>query len=507
MIKKRILAIMLILCMCIAFIPTNVFAENTYTITISAENGFTLEADNNMLRVRTPNGGNDVITFVDISNTTTIDAEINVLNNGATVKIPVGTSFKLDFHYDLMNVKNSGSVITQTDAFNSTSSLEFKIENLTNPNPGGPGPEEPPIEAMKFDFTFNGKSFTNVSIGEQLAVPDSFNMDNITEFYVTKIAIGDDKTYTYAANEYSYALLDSENRHIFETHFDKKSDNYANIRIEAHSNDLLDKDIAQDKTKEDYFGFYITGITFVKSGFKGVEVSTNVMPDNYDFTIWNGADLSATTKSNPGKVTAYYGENTISLSSITSSKISEIKLADDKVPSSAVSINSETGKITILSNYYNEIPVQIKLEDGTIGYITINRIGIFIGDVNAGNNTFYHGAFANVDGNLNVDTDKYRIAAVFYHEDTTTCNDYDLIVNATYKDGSIKTTIAQAVGDVHNSSGNISGSDYILWKDVGEEAPKSVSVTAVKKGATTNKITFSGATFGAGAGVEWINNK
>src|SRR5574344_425212 len=502
MIKKRILAIMIILCMCMAFIPANVLAVDTYTITISAEDGFNFEAQGNMLNVTTTDGGNDVITFVDSSNNTTINAEITVQNNEATVNIPVGTSFKLDFHYDFMNVRNNGNIITATNVFNSTSTLAFRVESLPNSNP-----EEPTAEAIKFDFTFNGESFTNVSIGDQLVVPDSFNMDNITEFYVTTIAIEGVKTYTYDANEYSYALLDNQERHIFETHFDKKSDNYANLRIEAHSNDLLDKDITQGKTKEDYFGFYITGINFVKSGFKGIEVSTNVMPDNYDFTVWNGADLSATTKSNPGKVTAYYGENIISLLSMSSSKISEIKLANDKVPSSAVSINNETGEITILSNYYDEIPLQIKLEDGTIGYITINRIGIFIGDVNAGNNTFYHGAFANVDGNLNVDTDKYRIAAVFYHEDTTTYNDYDLIVNATYKDGSTKTTIAQAVGDVHNSSGNIIGSDYILWKGTVGEAPKSVSVTAVKKGATTNATTFSGATFGSGAGVEWVNNR
>src|SRR5574344_772045 len=497
MIKKRILAIMIILCMCMAFIPANVLAVDTYTITISAEDGFNFEAQGNMLNVTTTDGGNDVITFVDSSNNTTINAEITVQNNEATVNIPVGTSFKLDFHYDFMNVRNNGNIITATNVFNSTSTPTFSVESLPNSNP-----EEPTAEAIKFDFTFNGESFTNVSIGDQLVVPDSFNMDNITEFYVTKIAIEGVKTYTYDANEYSYALLDNQERHIFETHFDKKSDNYANLRIEAHSNDLLDKDIAQGKTKEDYFGFYITGINFVKSGFKGIEVSTNVMPDNYDFTVWNGADLSATTKSNPGKVTAYYGESTISLSSRSSSKISEIKLAKDKVPSSAVSINNVTGEVTILSNYYNEIPLQIKLEDGTIGYITVNRIGIFISDLNVGADTLYHGAATMISGNLNVDKDKKRVAATFYHEDTTTYEDYDLIVNITYADGSTETTSAQGVGDVHNSSGEITGSDYILWKG-NSNVPKKISVIAVKKNALSNSETFGGATFGSGSGVEW----
>ena len=369
---------------------------------------------------------------------------------------------------------------------------------------------DPPIEAMKFDFTINGESFTNVTIGDTLTVSNDFNMDSLDEFYVTKIAIehdnpADNELYEYAVGEYSLELKDSEGRTIFDSHLTKSSDNYALLRVEAHSEDILEDDIADGKTLEDYFGFYITNMSFIKAAFKGVEVSTGVMPDNYDFTLWNGADLSGTTKSNPGKVTAYYGEDTISFSSTVSSDVSEISLVSDSgIPSSAVSINNTTGEITILSNYYNEIPLQIKLEDGTIGYITVNRIGIFISDVNAGNNTLYHGAFAMVSGNLNVHTDKYRIAAVFYHEDTTTYEDYDLIVNVTYDNGSTETTIAQGVGDFHNGSGNIIGSDYILWKGNSNQ-PKKISVTAVRKDALSNENTFGGVTFGSGAGVIWEN--
>lgn len=502
MIKKRILAIMLILCMCMAFIPINVFAVDTYTVTISAEDGCILEVQNNMLKVTLPNGGNDVITFVDSSNNTEINAEITVQNNEASVQIPVETSFKLDFHYDFMNVRNNGNVITATNIFDSTSTLAFRVESLPNFNP-----EDPPVEAIKFDFTINGESFTNVSIGDQLVVPDDFNMDSITELYFTKISIEGGNTYTYAKNEYSYDLLDDQGRKILETHFDKKSDNYANIRIEAHSNDLLDKDIAEGKTKDDYFGFYITGINFVKSGFKGVEISTNVMPDNYDFTVWNGSDLSATTLSNPGQVTAYYGESTIKLESKVNSQISKIELVSGNgVPDSAVEINSTTGEVKVKSNYYNEILLKITLQDGTIGYVNIQRIGIFIGGLDKGANTFYHGATMPLSGNINEDTDKERICAVFYHDDSTTYQNYDLIVNILYIDGTTETKLAKGVGDVTNNETHLTGSDYILWAGDKMESIKSVSVTAVKKGATTNETIFSGATFGAGAGVKWENN-
>ena len=106
------------------------------------------------------------------------------------------------------------------------------------------------------------------------------------------------------------------------------------------------------------------------------------------------------------------------------------------------------------------------------------------------------------------------IVAVFYHEDTKTYNDYDLIVNMVFKDGSTKTAIAKGVGDVANSNGNddannngnIVGSDYILWaSDNIEDEPVEVYVTAVSKNALNNSNTFGGATFGSGAGVKWIN--
>lgn len=399
-----------------------------------------------------------------------------------------------------------------SNALSFTPSFITINSNVPMPNEGG-GDGAPMVEAMKFDFKINGKSFTNVTIGDTLTVSDDFNMDSLEEFYVTKIFIehddpADNELYEYAAGEYSLELRDSLGRTIFDSHLTKTSDNYALLRVEAHSGDILADDIADGKTLEDYFGFYITNMSFIKAAFKGVEVSTSVMPDNYDFTLWNGADLTGTSESNPGIVTSYYGEDTIRFNSKTTGSVSRIDLADDSVPSSAVSINNTTGEVTILSNFYNQITLKITLSDGTIGYIKVNRIGIYIGDLNAGNDTFYHGAFAMVEGNMNVDIDNNRIAAVFYHEDTTTYEDYDLIANITYNDGNTKTVIARGVGDNHNSSGNITGSNYIIWASDKDGMPVSVSVTAVKKGTLNNEsTTFDGVEFGAGLGVTWTNNR
>lgn len=498
---KKILSIFMIVGMLFqTFAPTIVFAttfEDGNNLTIGGNptiNGSTFEYSNGDVTI-TKNGAS-------VNTTSFVLEEADEI----VITLAPDEGYTAQLHNDVgdYDVALDNNTYSFTVGLASENGLLFTPSFVTGPQEPG-GPEE--FNVITYDFTINGESFTNVTVGDMVTVSNSFNMDTLSEFYITKIAIEDGATYTYEPDEYSYELLDNQDRKIFETAFTKVSNNSATIRVESHSNDILDKDIADGKTRDHYYGFYITNIYFVKEAFKGVAVSTTVMPDNYDFTTWNGADLSDTTISNPGIVTAYYGENTIAFSSIVSSNVAEISLVSDSgIPSSAVDINNETGEITVLSNYYNEIPLQIRLEDGTIGYMTINRIGIFISDLNVGNDTLYHGASFTESGNLAVDTDKYRVAAVFYHEDTTTYEDYDLIVNITYEDGSTETTIAQGVGDVHNSSGNITGSDYILWKG-NSNTPKKISVTAVTKDALSNENTFGGATFGSGAGVEWTRSE
>ena len=402
-------------------------------------------------------------------------------------------------NYDL-KLENNSYTFTIGHADSKTISLTPSF----NPEGGQGGQGGSEQKTFKYDFRLNGVDFTDVE-GGNITVPDNFNMNEITEFYIKKIVVNGTDTYNYNDNEYSYSMLDNQGRTILETHFDKISNNYATLRVQSHSQDIQDKDKVAGRT---YYDFYITGINFVKSNFKGVEAFTTIMPDNYDFTVWNGVDLSETTKANPGNVTAYYGEDTIRFNANVVSNIKKISLvSNSSVPSNAVSIDNTNKTVKVLSNYYNEIPLEIELEDGTKGYITVDRIGIFVGRLNAGNKVFYHGASADVGENMNVDIDKDRIVAVFYHEDTKTYNDYDLIVNMVFKDGSTKTAIAKGVGDVANSNGDIVGSDYILWASATEEEPVEVYVTAVAKNALSDSNTFGGATFGSGAGVKWVNNK
>ena len=238
------------------------------------------------------------------------------------------------------------------------------------------------------------------------------------------------------------------------------------------------------------------------------------MPDVYDFVTFNGVELSDTSESRYGHVTVYYGDDTIDLSGLRCN-ITDISLVDGKnVPQSAVDIDVANKKVRVKSNYYNNIPLKITAQnDGStaniVGYINIERVGIYISDLNKNSTVFYHGAFNgrvnDNGGNLNVDTDKCRVVAVFYHDNTKTVNDFDLVVNIINEDGTTETKLAKPVGDVADEGSPLVGSDYILWEgDSYEEMPYKINVTAVKKGATTNTQTFGGATFGAGAGVTWV---
>lgn len=384
----------------------------------------------------------------------------------------------------------------------------------SEPGPGGMGQDFD--QKLVFDFTINGQSFTNVDVGETLIVSDNMNFDELEEYYVSKVQVVDRhtneviETHNYNGTEYGIGkMYDTENRDIIEAHLNKQSTNYAYLRVEAHVDGIQPQDIPQGQDDSYFYGYYIPQVRLQKSGYKGVEVRTNNMPDMYDFTGFNGIELGDTTLNNPGEVSVYYGEDTINFTELNGQQISEITLLSGKgVPASAVTIDNTNNTVKVNSNYYNSIPLKIKLADGTVGYVTVERIGIFITGLNKGSTVFYHGAFnGNVNnngGNLNVDTDKDRIVAAFYHGSDKTYNDYDLIANITYQDGTTEVKTAKAVGDVADEGSNLVGSDYILWEGEGfGDAPVKISVTAVKKGAISSKTAFGGATFGAGAGVEW----
>lgn len=416
-----------------------------------------------------------------------------------TYTLVAGSPITLDVEFNQENTNSGGSSNSGDSTNNST--------NQSTSNE----------EVSRMEFRLNGKNITAdfTQNDPKVQVDSDMNFDELEEFYVTKI-VTNKKTYTYAANQYGLNLKDTGNRTILETHLTKQTSNMAYLRVEAHVKDIKETDLtAMGKAREDFYEFYITQLKLIKPVVNGtVEFSTAHMPDVYDFVSFNGIELGDTSINNFGEVTVYYGDDTIDLSGF-GCNITNIELVEGMgVLKSAVDIDVANKKVKVKSNYYNEIPLKVtaKIDGGdeVVGYIKVSRVGIYISTLNKGANVFYHGASNGKvnenGGNLKVDTDKQRIVAVFYHDNTESIDDYDIIVNIVNKDGTTETKLAKPVGDVSDESGTLVGSDFILWEgDSVGERPSKISATAVKKGATSSKTTFGGATFGAGAGVTWTN--
>lgn len=407
--------------------------------------------------------------------------------------------------------------------------LNFPGNNINisveSQNQGGdPYIVEDGIEITTMEFTINGQACTITADNSVVNVPADTNFESLEEFYITRIvskdrATDEVKDITFAPGKYGLNIKDNQNRPVLETNLTKQTTSLAFVRVEAHVDAITDEHLAiLEKTSDDIVGFYLPQIVLVKPNPQGlVGIETPNKPDVYDFTAFNGVELGDTSIDNFSEVSVYYGDDTIDLSGI-GCNITNIELVEGKgVLSSAVEIDVTNRKVKIKSNFYNEIPLKITVQMGDqstiVGYVKIVRVGIYINDLNKGANVFYHGAFnGSVNengGNLNVDTDKSRLVAVFYHDNTKTVNDFDLVVNIVKKDGTTETKLAKPVGDVNDEGSPLVGSDYIVYEgDSYEDFPTKVYVTAVKKGATSGAATtFGGATFGAGAGVTWVNGR
>lgn len=418
----------------------------------------------------------------------------------------------------VLNVSNSTVSINGLNFPGSVLNISVETKNQGENHPI----EEDGIEITTIEFTINGQACT-ISVDNSVAnVAANTNFESLDEFYITRLvsrdrATNEVKDVSFAPGKYGLNIRDGQDRPVLETNLTKQTTSIAFVRVEAHVDDITDEHLTiMGKTREDIVGFYLPQIVLAKPNSQGlVQIETPYKPDVYDFTAFNGVELGDTSINNYGKVSVYYGDDTVDLSSYECN-ITNIELVEGKgVLSSAVEIDVANKTVKIKSNFYNEIPLKITAQLGNkstvVGYVKLVRVGIYITDLNKGSNVFYHGAFNGAvnenGGNLNVDTDKNRLVAVFYHDNTKTVNDYDLIVNIINKDGTTETKLAKPVGDVNDQGSPLVGSDYILYEcDSPEDYPSKVYVTAVKKGATSSKEKFGGATFGAGAGVTWINN-
>lgn len=535
--KVKIISFFIVLVLLVGVFATTikVFANsNTTSLSITFQNGYT--SAQGKVQYSVDNGS----TWVDVTENTNV-TNLSVTGPHLQIKIVPAAGYMVDFtateYQEDSNAAiavrndnniaggltgNNGYYVDEDAVSVSLANVEFRQQDENPPEGNNHGED---IQVSSISFRLNGQDFAfDFENGESSAnVPQNMNFSDVTELYIKQIVVKDSTTnpattttYNYTGDEYGLNLRDDENRPILESHLTAQTSNLAFFRVEAHVDGIKESDLTSMGKERDYFyGFYLPQIVFVKPNLSGlVEIKTQHMPDVYDFVTFNGVELGDTSESRYGHVTVYYGDDTIDLSGLRCN-ITDISLVDGKnVPQSAVDIDVANKKVRVKSNYYNNIPLKITAQnDGStaniVGYINIERVGIYISDLNKNSTVFYHGAFNgrvnDNGGNLNVDTDKCRVVAVFYHDNTKTVNDFDLVVNIINEDGTTETKLAKPVGDVADEGSPLVGSDYILWEgDSYEEMPYKINVTAVKKGATTNTQTFGGATFGAGAGVTWV---
>ena len=176
--------------------------------------------------------------------------------------------------------------------------------------------------------------------------------------------------------------------------------------------------------------------------------------------------------------------------------ISKIEVVTGTNPK-AVTITGTSVKFN--SPYYTSIPLQVTLSDGTIGYVTVDRLGLELGDYgNTGNTN--HGSQPGTAISSAPGAGEKNIIATFYYDAAQSYQDYNIVANLVFANGSTKTVVVAGSGETACIDPTLKGGDYLVWSGKASEEPVSVSVTAVKAGATSGSA-FGGACFGAGTGV------
>ena len=255
--------------------------------------------------------------------------------------------------------------------------------------------------------------------------------------------------------------------------------------------------------------FYARNITIIAKGSSAVEVMFDIEPYMYQDTVYsNKVDITGTTADSPAQAYVYYDSGLVTINAVGGKEVRSIKLADGFNPAAVTIIDGVS--LQFNSGYYASIPLVITLDDGTVGYMDINRLGLALDYVRLTRDMppdinypfVFHGSQV---GSKMTDAEGYgqvNIVATFYYDKTDSYKDYDIVANLTYADGSEETKVVQGFSETQgDKEGKLKAGDYLVWSGASDdEAPVKVSVTAVKHGAISAD-TFGGAVFGGGAGV------
>lgn len=388
----------------------------------------------------------------------------------------------------LSNRENSGGGLP--------SELKFTIRaKQSSGNPEGPGdpvdPVDPEVGRQTFlDVTVNGEKFSNVTGNSKINLAGDFDIDTLT-YTIDKVYTDEHPEGIALTNVGNKSgVTDSQGRNPLEIQTIDSSENSVTLSWNYHVED--------DPVNSGAPRFYILNVTIAGKGYEGIKIDTGAKPDMYDDTVYSDTvDIGSSTADAPAKTAVYYGNDSIDLSTVGGAKtISKIEVVTG-TNSKAVTITGTSVKFN--SPYYASIPLQITLSDGTTGYITVDRLGLELGDYgNTGNTN--HGSQPGTAISSAPGAGEKNIIATFYYGATQSYADYNIVANLVFANGSTKTVVVAGYGEKECVDSTLKGGDYLVWSGKADETPVSASVTAVKAGATSSNA-FGGACFGAGTGV------
>lgn len=518
---RKIFRVILVMCliMTLTYVPIQVKAEST-TATLELKGATTIEEG-----VFQAGGGKAEISIAgtkytgtekEISNVSVTD-EIKIVltanegkkgvlitggDSGLTLPVPSTDSQITTYTFTLKGIGLTGNFVSLN--------FEFKDSNPGggDPQPGGgdpqPGPGDPlpgEGEGEKNDWTLDlrigSTEYNNIKGNSSYKITSIEDIKQITVLKQQKNdeavvdVVAEIQSLTGDSNKaMSTTCLDEQGRSVLEVHTVSEGTNYVTLNLTSHYNDI---GVELD-------GFYVTNITFYVDSFKGMLITSETSePDMFDSVSSSDiADLKDTTAAKPAEINKYYGSDTISINGYAGTAVTSVALGEG-INSRAVTINGT--QVTFNSAFYASVPLVVTLSDGAKGYVTVNRLGVQIGDYHGNATNTNHG---NQPGYTFTGTQyegKYNIVANFYYDAAESYRDYNVVATLTYEDGHTEVKTVEGVYESVCVSGDTKGADYIVYSGDEDSAPVKVSVTVVKAG--TSGTTFAGASFGAGKGVEF----
>ena len=458
----------------------------------------------------THQGGN-VIHFDQSKNNVVQTNSLNAIDGGYVIfKLQTagcttnGISLRISTNNSPSNLSgNDVNALTENDGYRIDFSevndvIEFTVNLSGNTQQGPPpagGEQDPPPgnegpSNVKLDMTINGEKHEKVTGDSIINLAGSFDIDTLT-YTIDKVYTDEHPEGIVLTNVGNKSgVTDSQGRNPLVIQTIDSTKNSVTLNWEYHVED--------DPANSGAPGFYIINVTIAGKGYEGMKIDAGAKPDMYDDTVYTDTvDIGSSTADAPAKTAVYYGNDAIDLSTVDGAKnISKIEVVTGTNPK-AVTITGTSVKFN--SPYYASIPLQVTLSDGTIGYVTVDRLGLELGDYgNTGNTN--HGSQPGTAISSAPGAGEKNIIATFYYDAAQSYQDYNIVANLVFANGSTKTVVVAGYGETACIDPTLKGGDYLVWSGKADEAPVSASVTAVKAGATAGSA-FGGACFGAGTGV------